>query len=119
MIKDFWKMYQNENVDNIIIKNNIFRVTGFIEVLERFKDEESLRNIIRDYFTNSRYNKIVLVKIIQTQTNKPKYIKVSEDEYNKSEFDSIILCQKEYLNILREEIRNIYKNNLTLKKSID
>ena len=46
MIKEFWKMYQDDNFDNIIIKNNTFRVTGFIEENKKFNNSDELRNIL-------------------------------------------------------------------------
>ena len=115
MIKDFWKMYQDESFDNIIIKNNTFRVTGFIEETEKFKTEEELRNIINNYLSNSRYNKIVLVKIVYSNSNKPKYTKVGEYEFNLSDYNAIILSEKQYLSILKDEIRNINNNSLVKK----
>ena len=115
MIKDFWKMYQDENFDNIIIKNNTFRVTGFIEENEKFNNDEELRSIINNYLSNSRYNRIVLVKIVYSNSNKPKYTKVGEYEFNLSNYDALILSEKQYLSILRDEIKNI-NNNVLVKK---
>ena len=116
MIKNIWKMYQDENVDNIIIKNNIFRVTGFIEEKYDFSDLETLRNIINDYFSNSKYNKIVIVKIVYSDSNKPKYTKICEYESNLSDYDAIILCEKQYLSILKDEIKNINNSVKLIRK---
>lgn len=115
MIKEFWKMYQDDNFDNIIIKNNTFRVTGFIEENKKFNNSDELRNIINDYLSNSRYNKIVLVKIVYSNSNKPKYTKLGEYEFNYSDFNALILSEKQYLNIVRDEIKNI-PNNVLAKK---
>ena len=105
----------NYKVHNIIIKNNTFRVTGFIEENEKFNNDEELRSIINNYLSNSRYNRIVLVKIVYSNSNKPKYTKVGEYEFNLSNYDALILSEKQYLSILRDEIKNI-NNNVLVKK---
>ena len=77
---------------------------------------DELTSILNAFFTNSSFNRLFVYKIIERGGKKNNYIKVDEFYDGKSEYDAMVVCDKEYLSLLKKFLKNMGYDNTSEKK---
>ena len=90
--------------DRIFISKNRFLINGFFD--EKFSNGDELSDIIKLYFLSNDYSLITIFKIIR-KANKRISKKVGVIVAGEGQNNVSILCDKEYINILINSLREI------------
>ncbi len=116
MEHNFWKNYSNQEIEKIYITKNLFKVINNNPIRIRFESMDELMSILNDFFTNSSFNRLFVYKIIERGGKKNNYIKADEFYDGKSEYDVMVICDKEYLSLLKKILKNMGYDNSNEKK---
>ena len=87
------------NIDKIMIGKNYFKYNDFVSY---FVTEEQLRQIISNFFVNNIFKMIHLYKRVSNCSKSTTKVCIFYD--NLGEKDIIIVCDKEYVPLVKSEL---------------
>ena len=96
MNKSYYDDYFNKNIVKLKISNNSFKLLND-KTNYTFNNYDELKRLIDLHFINNVYNNITLYKKI----NRDSYTKLGVISDNRGSVDIMILCDKEYVNMVK------------------
>lgn len=115
MNKKFYDDFFNKRVNKIIISDNSFSIVNEKKVSKKFNNYNDLKNLVNYYFMDNEFRDINIYKIVKNG-NYDNYVKIGVINDNRGNEDMMILCDKEYVSMVKYFLFELNLEYISLKK---